>query len=168
MAKAEKCPYCNSKDIKRSMTGYIEEGVGMAIGGGISFLAKSIGIDYHICTKGVRDFIPTEYICNRCNKTFTVTSINGDIEICNEDAPDNVKKKQIKESNIYSCTIISVDMSSWWKKYNTQRVLESYCGLSSEQVHEMITHLPQRVSFESKDKLEEFKMSLTNYDADII
>ncbi|WP_299232880.1 hypothetical protein [uncultured Bacteroides sp.] len=162
MAKVSKCPYCNSTKVKRTTEGYIEESIGMAIGGGLSFLAGMAGIN-HINSKCVRDYIPTNYICSRCHKTFHVTSIEGEEYVWNDDAPVNIRKRQIKDSGIYSCLVTYVDMSSWWCRFNTKRVITSYGGLTSEQYEYLIANLPQKLSFESKELLDEFKESLSNY-----
>lgn len=160
MAKASKCPYCNSTDIKRTSIGYIEEGIGMTLGCGISLLAGSIGLS-HVRSQGIREFIPTNYKCNRCHKTFDVISIGGIEECCNEDVPDNIKK--LPPAKIYSCLVTKVDMSSLWYRFNTKRVISSYGDLSSEQFEYFIAHLPQKLSFESMERLNEFKESLANY-----
>lgn len=162
MAKASKCPYCNSTDVKRTTEGYIEEGIGMAIGGGLGILAGMIGIN-HPNTKIIRDYIPTNYVCNKCHKTFDVTSIGGEEEVYNDDAPINVMKREIKNSGKYSCLVTYVDMSSWWYRFNTERVIKCFSDLSSEQFEYFIANLPQKLSFESKEQLSEFKKSLSNY-----
>lgn len=162
MAKASKCPYCNSTNVKRTTEGYFEEGIGMAISGGLSLLAGMAGIS-RINSKCVRDYIPTNYICNRCHKTFHVTSIEGVEYVFNEDTPENIRRKQVKDSGKYSCLVTYVDMSSWWYRYNTKRVITSYGELTSEQFENFIVNLPQKLSFESKKQLDEFKESLSNY-----
>lgn len=167
MAKASFCPYCGSLDIKRSTTGYIEEGVGIVIGEGLGILAKSVGIN-HINTDGVRDMIPTNYVCNRCHKNFNVVSTGMRVTVLNEDTPENIKRKKDKMSGKFSCKIVKVDMTTSWRKFNTKRVLMGYCGFSNTQINKIVSRLPKTVSFETKELMEEFKESLANYNGKAI
>lgn len=67
-----KCPFCKSTDVSCTTLGYAER-----IGAnGISKVANTIldaTIETFIYTKkdwGIRDMIPTEYVCNKCHRKF--------------------------------------------------------------------------------------------------
>ena len=76
MAKADRCPRCHSANIKRTMVGYAEEGVGAAVRFGIEFYLYTKGVTAN--TDGVHDSVPTQYYCKSCGNKWHVTSINGD------------------------------------------------------------------------------------------
>lgn len=77
MARADKCPYCSSKDIKRTTNGWIAEGAGVALNMAGSALLGMIGFNAHGLAG--RKMIKTEYICNRCQKIWKTTESDDKI-----------------------------------------------------------------------------------------
>lgn len=79
MAKADKCPYCSSRDIKRTENGWIAEGMGVAANIGLGLVLGMVGLHGK---KYGRETMKTEYICNRCHKLWKTTEDpNGKINV---------------------------------------------------------------------------------------
>lgn len=76
MAKAKKCPFCGSCNVSRTVGGWGEEGLGALIGFGLSSLASTVGLN-HTRAQAVREFVPTQYKCKKCGRTFHITSVDG-------------------------------------------------------------------------------------------
>ena len=111
MANEDKCPYCGSKNVSKTIGGWVEEG----IGAGFSTLVKMVILVPHVNTKEFRDGMPTQYKCKRCGKTFCVTSLNDNVSVWNSDAPENIviakaEEKAIREE-LYTCTLFYRNIS---------------------------------------------------------
>ena len=149
MAKADKCPYCGSKKVSKTIAGWIEEGTGAAAGAGFSALIQMVVPVNHLNTKGFRDGMPTQYKCKQCGKRFHVTSLNDKVSVWNSDTPENIakaeaEKKAIREK-LYSCTLVSIGKSKW-QILNTKRLLSAYTDMSFDYVS---AHLPCKILFKT-------------------
>ena len=163
MANADKCPYCGSKNVSKTIGGWVEEGIGVAAGAGFSTLVKMVVPVPHLNTKGFRDGMPTQYKCKRCGKTFHVTSLNDNVTVWNSDTPEKVAKmkeeNKILQEGLYSCILVSIGTSAW-NIFNTKRLLWAYTDMSYDYVS---THLPCKILFKSKEDLDGFKEDISHY-----
>lgn len=76
MSKEIKCPYCGSKNITHTALGYGERfvtavgaGATALIPGAIGAVCKNFYVSQAIIN-GAMNYIPSEYKCKRCKKTF--------------------------------------------------------------------------------------------------
>lgn len=167
MANADKCPYCGSKNVSKTIAGWAEEGVGAAAGAGFSTLVKMVIPVDHLNTKGFRDGMPTQYKCKSCGRTFHVTSLNDKVSVWNSDTPEKVAKmkeeNKILQEGLYSCILVSIGTSKWDIFY-TKFSIYCYTELSFDYVS---THLPCKICFKNEEDLKGFKEDILKHNGKI-
>lgn len=76
MSKEIKCPYCGSINVSHTVLGYGERIVTAVGAEATAFIPGAIGAvfkNFYVAqaiTNGAMNYIPSEYKCKRCKKTF--------------------------------------------------------------------------------------------------